>query len=635
MFAKDQEKHAKQINEEKECDMKGSCTTNKMSALGSGDSVKPNGSSAGGITSQHDQKKRKKKGKNEYQEHLSSSQDIKIDEGCAMCDDDDDSEEEHGNKEKKILSRSITNEPTSPLDECKESKEIISSDDNFTDDAGEMSLTGSQIEMPRSKSFISLAPSSDLFHLTKSHSKSRKYSSTINLAHESLQNEVINEVEQDYKVSNDHKSTSMKPPMHPPLPASKFGISRKSQRKHLSLDNGWRQVVGIESPSMQRKSDVGGVVLRREKTQIMSSPSKAQNRLSWNNSSLKGSKTFGGSNNSLMEFIPDDNAQHSPGSPRVASHSPSHLITDVCVKELANKSGCRSGYLNLKKGTGFKTYKKYWCVVDEIEGLFYICSKDSKKSKQIIPLYGCLVTKDGAASTPGSRESQSNHGKDKKKNEKQFELIPYSLSVENSNEHSNNTRPKSEASTVRQSHSQTISKRMSFTTNTAEEADDWVKSFIEAISRSSKNEGLYLDLDVTDNAISNSPLLDVHPKHKSLQPTPTLLVKPFNKNGKDVEESEGRLGARFRREKSGFLLHRPKSDHIDDDMSTPDLERRDSWHGKQGKKVQKKRSFRFHTQDNSSSKDKSLNTSGNSDISNDWEQLSSKPEKHKFKHESR
>ena len=74
--------------------------------------------------------------------------------------------------------------------------------------------------------------------------------------------------------------------------------------------------------------------------------------------------------------------------------------------------------------------------------------------------------------------------KDKKKNEKQFELIPYSLSVEitdgNTVYGSHNSRPKSEASAVRQSHSQTISKRMSFITSTADEADGWVKSFKEA-----------------------------------------------------------------------------------------------------------------------------------------------------------
>ena len=118
--------------------------------------------------------------------------------------------------------------------------------------------------MLRSKSFISIAPSSDLFHLTKSHSKSRKYSSTINLAQDGLQNEVITEGELGYKVEHDTSNASMKPPMHPPLPPSKFGIARKSQRKNLSLDNGWKQAVGFESPSSQRKSELhaGHLILR-------------------------------------------------------------------------------------------------------------------------------------------------------------------------------------------------------------------------------------------------------------------------------------------------------------------------------------------------------------------------------------
>ena len=638
MFAKDLEKHAKQINEDKECDMKSSYTTNKMTALSDGNSVKPKGKSAREISSPHDQRKKKKKGGGQNLEHLSSFKDIKIDESCAMSDDDNDSVEEHSNKETEtvmnVKKMSMTNGLT--LDAGKDQNEIISSDDNFTDDAAESNLTTAQSGMLRSKSFMSIAPSSDLFHLTKSHSKSRKYSSTINLAQDGLQNEVITEGELGYKVENDTTNASMKPPMHPPLPPSKFGIARKSQRKNLSLDNGWKQVVGFESPSTQRKSDAGGVVLRREKTEFITSPTKLQNRLSWNNSSLKGSKNFGGSTNSLIEFIPDNHTQHLSGLPKAPLNNSRQLITDVCVKDLANKPGCRSGYLSLKKGTGFKTYKKYWCVVDENEGLFYICSKDSKKAKHVIPLFGCLVTKDGLPSTPGIRDSQSgHHGKDRKKNEKQFELIPYSLSVEKSDGNqlssSSNTRPKSEATGVRHSHSQTISKRMSFITSTADEADNWVKSFQEAIERSTKNEGLYLDLDVTDSLDYQSPYLDAHPKHKSLQSTPTLLVKQISKRGKDNEESEGRHSAMFRREKSGFLLRRPKSDLIDEDISISTLERRDSWHGKQGQKVKKKSSFRFSKQDSSIDKDKELNTSGNSDISNDI----SEKEKFKSKHKSR
>ena len=86
------------------------------------------------------------------------------------------------------------------LDAGKDQNEIISSDDNFTDDAAESNITTAQSGMLRSKSFISIAPSSDLFHLTKSHSKSRKYSSTINLAQDGLQNEVITEGELGYIV---------------------------------------------------------------------------------------------------------------------------------------------------------------------------------------------------------------------------------------------------------------------------------------------------------------------------------------------------------------------------------------------------------------------------------------------------
>ena len=322
MFAKDQEKHAKPINEEKECDMKSSFSTNKMSKITGGESVETNCNSVGKISSPYDQSKKKKKEGSENLDHLSSFQDIKIDESCAMSEDGDESEEEHGNKENKTNSGSATNAIISHMDDYKDENEIVSSDDNLTDDAGETCLTEKKSDMLRSKSFISLAPKSDLFHLSKNNSNSRKHSSTINLAHDGLQNDVIIEYEQGRAAT---PNASMKPPIHPPIPASKFGISRKTQRKNLSLDNGLKQVVGIDSPSTQRKSDAGGVVLRREKTQIISSPtSKIQNRLSWGNSSLKGSKDFGGSTNSLLEFMPDNHTQQPPGLPKISSSSSTH-----------------------------------------------------------------------------------------------------------------------------------------------------------------------------------------------------------------------------------------------------------------------------------------------------------------------
>jgi hypothetical protein len=602
MFAKDHEKHAKQINEEKECDMKSTSTKISMGVVETK------------IIPRHAKERRV------YLEHSSSSQEIKIDEGAS---DDSTEERNSGHDDINKFDGEQSNDNNSILYNPKQT--------NISDehDIQTSSLAPTQSTMLRSKSFMSLVPKNELF---KARSSSKQYSSSINLA----QVHLIDEDDmQNNELEKDFVNRSMKPPIHPPLSGTKFGISRKNGRKHWSLDNGSQHTDAIESSKLKTITDSGrGVQLRREKTQIISSATKLQNRLSWNNNSLKMSKLHGGSTNSLIEFMPTDNAQAATAGLSLASSvSPSTSMLDICAKELGNKSGCRSGYLNLKKNTGFKTYKKYWCVVDESEGLFYICSKDSKKIKQAIPLGGCLVAKDSstALTPPGTRES-SQH-KEKKKNVKHFDLIPPPSVEKNESSsvsQSNSTRPKSESNAIRTLHSQTISKRISFITNTGEETDDWVQSFKAAIDRSSKKLDMSFDTDVTDS-VDSTALQDIQRKHKSLQPTPNILVKQISRNLSEHEDLV-KNAQKSRRERSGFL-RRPKSSQLEDDIETNALERRDSWHGR-GEEKSNRVSVMFRGHD-SDQNDKLLDSPINIDQTIESDHLNPDTEHYKTWHGSR
>ena len=226
MFAKDHEKHAKQINEEKECDMKS--TSTKISVGVVQTKVIP----------------RHAKERSVYLQHSSSSQEIKIDEGAS---DDSTEERNSGHNDIKKIDGGESNDNNSILYHPKQS------DISDEDDIGPpqtSSLVPMQSTMLRSKSFISLAPNNELSQLTKARSNSKQYSSSINLA----QVHLIDEDDmQNNKLEDDFVNRSMKPPLPPPLSGTKFGISRKNGRKHWSLDNGSQYNEAIESPKLKTK----------------------------------------------------------------------------------------------------------------------------------------------------------------------------------------------------------------------------------------------------------------------------------------------------------------------------------------------------------------------------------------------
>ena len=304
-----------------------------------------------------------------------------------------------------------------------------------------------------------------------------------------------------------------------------------------------------------------------------------QNRLSWNNNSLKMSRLHGGSTNSLADFLPETRL------PNVAKHNADNTansMSDICVKELAHKSGNKSGYLNLKKGSGFKSYKKYWCLIDQAEAYFYICSKDTKKVKHMVHLGGYSATKDCSA--------------DKKRNDKQFELIPVlnkrdkylvpdhtktTLSIKKS-DGSNSPKTSTQTSTT---------KPLMFVTNTSWEADDWVRSFEIAIDKLSQSECSSLDGDVTDSRQSSTEIAPEN-SFKPLQSTPIVLIDDAS-NTQKAHESSLIDGEIIRKNKQG-PSDRPRSEHLDD-TATDLVQRRDSWHGRGGAKT-RINSIKFHSQ---------------------------------------
>ena len=605
MFEDAQEKHAKQINEEKECDMISSNTNSSVEML------KPRI-----LSSSEDV---------ECSEHLSSLKEIRIDDGAS----DDINEEYALINERTNFASEVTSEyENSIINNGRLIDEITNSDDD-----GVMRFPNSSelsdSTMQRSKSFISLTQNSPVSELTLSNSKSKQYASHANLVQEPHGDEIMVEPNVGSNI-NDSMTTSMKPPIHPPVVSTKFGISRKNARKHWSFDNSKHpEVIGGSQSNL--KGGDSKVQLRREKTQIMTSSSKLHNRLSWNNTSLKMSKLHGSSTNSLADLNGTENAQSGLSALSVASCS--IPITDVCVKELANKKGCKSGYLNLKKGSGFKTYKKYWCVINETEALFYICSKDTKKVKQGIYLGGHIVTKDSSVLfTTGNKESLNN--KDKRKNDKQFELIP-PLSLEKS-ENSltsslSSTRPKSEGTALHTTNSHSMSKRLTFITNTGEEADEWIQSFKIAIEGSSENGRLLAEKDVTDSSNTfTSDNIQFKVNHKSIQLSPSVLVKQASGNNSENEDLT-KPSNKYKRENSGFF-RRPKSDYLDDD-SMEGMQRRDSWHGKGGVKI-KKSSRKFLSQEHDNTNTSSLKACIQNDIK-DFELLHPDAQNYKTWHGSR
>ena len=152
-----------------------------------------------------------------------------------------------------------------------------------------------------------------------------------------------------------------------------------------------------------------------------SKPSKTA-RFSWNMQDvpdLKDSK-FRGSMSSL--------ASMDLGSGSVTPTPPSGSTTncDISAKDLATRpTVLHFGNLELKKTSGFKSYKRYWAVLDSHFLYIYGREKDTK-AKQVYDVSGCIVTESNDLTSLESKEKSSNASfreSLKKRGGRTFELV--------------------------------------------------------------------------------------------------------------------------------------------------------------------------------------------------------------------
>ena len=102
-------------------------------------------------------------------------------------------------------------------------------------------------------------------------------------------------------------------------------------------------------------------------------------------------------------------------------------LLDISAKDLAARpTVLHSGNLELKKTSGFKSYKRYWAVLDLHFLYIYGREKDSK-AKQIYDVSGCIVTESNdLTNIDSSKEHQKNASfreSLKKRGGRTFELI--------------------------------------------------------------------------------------------------------------------------------------------------------------------------------------------------------------------
>ena len=99
---------------------------------------------------------------------------------------------------------------------------------------------------------------------------------------------------------------------------------------------------------------------------------------------------------------------------------------DISAKDLAARpTVLHSGNLELKKTSGFKSYKRYWAVLDLHLLYIYGREKDSK-AKQIYDVSGCIVTESNDLTQCEHKESNKNASfreSLKKRGGRTFELI--------------------------------------------------------------------------------------------------------------------------------------------------------------------------------------------------------------------
>ena len=100
---------------------------------------------------------------------------------------------------------------------------------------------------------------------------------------------------------------------------------------------------------------------------------------------------------------------------------------DISAKDLAARpTVLHSGNLELKKTSGFKSYKRYWAVLDLHLLYIYGREKDSK-AKQIYDVSGCIVTESNDLTQCEHKENSSKNASFreslKKRGGRTFELI--------------------------------------------------------------------------------------------------------------------------------------------------------------------------------------------------------------------
>ena len=116
--------------------------------------------------------------------------------------------------------------------------------------------------------------------------------------------------------------------------------------------------------------------------------------------------------------------------------TPPQVINEISAKDLVLKSSVSHfGNLELKKTSGFKSYKRYWAVLDSHLLYIYGREKDSK-AKQVLDVSHCIVTeslndsssieikpKDHHPERSGSIRDSLKKGRDKSGNGRTFEIV--------------------------------------------------------------------------------------------------------------------------------------------------------------------------------------------------------------------
>ena len=192
----------------------------------------------------------------------------------------------------------------------------------------------------------------------------------------------------------------------------------------------------------------------------------------------------------------------------------------------------------------------------------------------------------------GSRDSQN--AKDKKKNDRQFELVPFDVFSKTIS--ATSSRKLNDDGSFQDSIEGT-QKTLVFVTNTAEERESWIQSCQKSIENGNAlcSHNFEEEDDVTFNIASHRTV------NKNKEPNvsnPTVLVKQASENDEDADLKEERPNVNLRgklstfyRQKSGMLKATGGGEVLDDD----EAQRRESWHAGSGRTKKTKLSPKLST----------------------------------------